>query len=1017
MEIDELLSKVTEVAGYKVLPPCVIYAKIGQGGMGAVYRGHHLNLDIDVAVKCLKPSLVADDPQFVARFRREGQSAARINHQNVIRVFDVAEDHGLHYLIMEMVQGETARQRVDRKGPLAVGEALQILFEAAQGLGAAHHLGIVHRDIKPDNLLVSTRGHVKVADLGLAKPTFERDGKSMLSSPNQIMGTPSYMPPEQWEGGPISPAADVWALGATLWFLLVGREAIVDDSPARIMSRIVMQPFPDVQKARGGIPADVAAVIAKATAKDPGERYLDAGDLADAIGALPTRRQSLRDARAGTTELRTLVSPPPIKNLEQIKQWLREDLRTRVQTPGRPEPGPVKTELQAGPGGQWPDTMPTPAKGGTLVRPQRRGAWGVAAVAVIGLLAGGYALFGRSKPEPDPQPKPPPPQAVAPVETEPRQDPRQQGDPTPTDEPKRETDPPRQEDPVPPPDPQPVAPLVVEQPTPPPPSFVEADRRADAGDFEGALRASERVFEQNPTLAGKNARLAAIHQRWSQALREQQKWLDADLQLARAAELAKDDAALRRTIADDSKQLRQRIGELAMAALRLGNADAPAGPGEDAKLRGSFKPPFACDLLLGGTRVPLAADGTFEVLRTLTNGNAVAVAIRWNGDDELTLSPQTIVFAEPPPPTPTLAFVRDFTVREQPNLAADGFLATSGLTIAVEGELNVADAVFEVNDVPVPPQMRAGKTFVVVIQRLTEGLNEVKLKASSNGYRDIETKLKVLCLTEKPQIGIDGGRDRKNWSKRKLPIRVDAKNAWLRRVTATVGGKSVELVRDTEPLRWLGEVEIEAGKSKISIEAVDYAGRKAKDEITVSATPATISELRLQDPGAKDQRLLPLRKDQFLRPGTRLFALPEVEGAELLVDDNLVAAKGGIDLAPLLREGERVVLRLTRRNEFGVSAPLECAIVLDGTPAQLQANPPEPQVGNNRVTCTGTWSDVSGIKTLTVNGVAASFTTDATGKAGTWSASVNTPVASTSWKVIATDVAGNVAETAVAVQR
>ncbi|MCK5940534.1 MAG: serine/threonine protein kinase, partial [Planctomycetes bacterium] len=151
LDSDSNLERVQEVEGYKVLPPCVLYGKIGQGGMGAVYRGRHLNLDIDVAVKCLKPDLTGEDEQFVVRFKREARSAARINHQNVVRVFDVSEEGGLHYIVMELVQGETARQRVQRKGKLSVGEALEILHGAAAGLGEAHGKGFIHRDIKPDN--------------------------------------------------------------------------------------------------------------------------------------------------------------------------------------------------------------------------------------------------------------------------------------------------------------------------------------------------------------------------------------------------------------------------------------------------------------------------------------------------------------------------------------------------------------------------------------------------------------------------------------------------------------------------------------------------------------------------------------------------------------------------------------------------------------------------------------------------------------------------------------------------
>lgn len=319
---DPLLKNTTDVKGFKVLPPCVLYARLGQGGMGSVYRGHHLNLDIDVAVKCLKPTLVDDDPTFVERFKREGRSAARINHQNVIRVFDVAEDNGLHYLIMEYVQGETARQRVERKGPLAVGEALQLIYESALGLGEAHRLGFVHRDVKPDNLLVSSYGQVKVADLGLAKPTLGGE-TSALSMAGQVMGTPPYMPPEQWNGERITGAADVWALGATLYFLLTGTEAIRGETVANIMSQIVLRPFPDVRKARDGVGDSIAELIERATAKAPGDRFLDGRELADAIAALPEHRITLRDNAAGTTEVRTMLSPPPMRQIEEVKALLR----------------------------------------------------------------------------------------------------------------------------------------------------------------------------------------------------------------------------------------------------------------------------------------------------------------------------------------------------------------------------------------------------------------------------------------------------------------------------------------------------------------------------------------------------------------------------------------------------------------------------------------------------------------------------------------------------------------------
>ncbi|MCK5943146.1 MAG: protein kinase, partial [Planctomycetes bacterium] len=230
---------------------------------------------------------------------------------------------GLHYLIMEYVQGETARQRVERKGPLAVPEALQVVYEASLGLGEAHRMGIVHRDIKPDNLLVSVRGQVKVADLGLAKPSIG-SGQSVLSMAGQVMGTPPYMPPEQWGEGIVTNASDVWAMGAVLFYLLTAREAIQGDSLANIMSRIVLQDFPDIRELRPDVPESVAALLAKATAKAPGERFLDAYELARAIAELPEHRISLVDSDAGTTEVRTMLSPPPMPQLDEIKQLLRD---------------------------------------------------------------------------------------------------------------------------------------------------------------------------------------------------------------------------------------------------------------------------------------------------------------------------------------------------------------------------------------------------------------------------------------------------------------------------------------------------------------------------------------------------------------------------------------------------------------------------------------------------------------------------------------------------------------------
>jgi serine/threonine protein kinase len=220
-----LLRSVPVVEGFKVLDPCVLYDRIGQGGMGVVYRARHLQLDIDVAVKCLKNHELTEELN--ERFQREARAAAVLDHANLIRVYGVDCKHGLNYLVMGFVSGESARDRVDCKGPLGADESLAIVFKAATGVAFAHEKGVIHRDIKPENILVSTDGEVKVADLGLAKIV---ESQTKTTETQVVAGTPPYMPPEQWRGL-VSPRIDVYALGATLYYLLTGRRPVTGKDP------------------------------------------------------------------------------------------------------------------------------------------------------------------------------------------------------------------------------------------------------------------------------------------------------------------------------------------------------------------------------------------------------------------------------------------------------------------------------------------------------------------------------------------------------------------------------------------------------------------------------------------------------------------------------------------------------------------------------------------------------------------------------------------------------------------
>ncbi len=321
---DPQLRDVPEMDGFKVLDPCVLYLRLGKGGMGTVYRGRHAKLDIDVAVKCLKRSLADEDERFVDRFHREAKVAARINAPNLVRVFDVDEKNGLHFLIMEFVEGETARERVKRKGALRVEEALTIALGAARGLAAAHAAGIVHRDVKPDNSLVSKTGEVKLADLGLAKAA---EAAERMTATGAVWGTPQYMPPEQWhDASRVGPAGDVYAIGVTLYFLLTGEEAIAAGPFGDVRRRVCEEDFPDVRDRVPGLAPKIAEVIGRCVEKRPERRFASAEPLVRAIEDLvPSRSEkgALDDPDTGAGTIRcTMVSPPPPGTLARIRKTL-----------------------------------------------------------------------------------------------------------------------------------------------------------------------------------------------------------------------------------------------------------------------------------------------------------------------------------------------------------------------------------------------------------------------------------------------------------------------------------------------------------------------------------------------------------------------------------------------------------------------------------------------------------------------------------------------------------------------
>jgi len=259
---DLTLAPGTQLAHYVVRRP------IGTGAMGTVYEAHDTALDRTVALKVVNPHL-AGDADVAERFAREARAAARANHANLTHVYFVGKAEGRPFYAMEYVPGVNLEERVTKNGPLALADAVDVLVQAAKGLEAAHATGVVHRDVKPSNLMMLPDGRVKVTDFGLSK--------SLLADPSatqagQVMGTPFYMSPEQCRGDAIDHRTDVYSLGLTGWFLLTGRPAFASPSLGAVLNDQINKPLPPIASVRAGLPPAVDEALAALCAKDPAAR-------------------------------------------------------------------------------------------------------------------------------------------------------------------------------------------------------------------------------------------------------------------------------------------------------------------------------------------------------------------------------------------------------------------------------------------------------------------------------------------------------------------------------------------------------------------------------------------------------------------------------------------------------------------------------------------------------------------------------------------------------------------------
>jgi tRNA A-37 threonylcarbamoyl transferase component Bud32 len=250
---------------------------LGDGGMARVYLAHDNVLDREVALKVLRDQY-ADDEALVERFRREARSAAALNHPNIVQVYDQGrDDDGTYYIAMEYVAGGTLKDRMAREGPLAPKEAAGIASRVAVALEVAHGRGIVHRDIKPQNILLSTSGEAKVADFGIARAA---SSKAMTET-NLILGTAAYMSPEQVRGEPVGPASDLYSLGVVLYEMLTGRLPYEADDPIATAMKHINDPAPHPRAVNPAVSEDVDALVVKLLAKAPEDRYASAAELVE----------------------------------------------------------------------------------------------------------------------------------------------------------------------------------------------------------------------------------------------------------------------------------------------------------------------------------------------------------------------------------------------------------------------------------------------------------------------------------------------------------------------------------------------------------------------------------------------------------------------------------------------------------------------------------------------------------------------------------------------------------------
>jgi eukaryotic-like serine/threonine-protein kinase len=262
------------VIGSKLNGRYVLDSKLGSGGMSTVYLARDETLERWVAVKILHRE-ISDQPDQIERFRREARTVAQLSHPNLVAVIDAGEDDGHPYIVFEYVEGETLKQRIERLGRLPLDESAAYAIEIGRGLAAAHAARMVHRDVKPQNVLIDVEGRAKVTDFGIARE-LEADG---LTATGRVLGTTDYVSPEQAMGHNVDARSDIYSLGVVLYEMLVGSPPFEAETLVGVAMKHVNEQMPDVQVRRPQVSSALAAVVDRATVKDPSRRYQEMAEM------------------------------------------------------------------------------------------------------------------------------------------------------------------------------------------------------------------------------------------------------------------------------------------------------------------------------------------------------------------------------------------------------------------------------------------------------------------------------------------------------------------------------------------------------------------------------------------------------------------------------------------------------------------------------------------------------------------------------------------------------------------